>query len=115
MLIAAVILKAILLKTEGGGASTDPIKLFSDLPQLSVSFIVPDGRRAFVQKKVDVSSFALQIHIEYRQFLGPQNEASTIFKNKNGFLHINLDFFTYILTKCNFQHLSQKELQNCKS
>ena len=51
MLIAAVILKAILLKTEGGGASTDPIKLFSDLPQLSVSFIVPDGRRAFVQKK----------------------------------------------------------------
>ena len=43
--------KAILLKTEGGGASTGPMKLFSDLPQLSVSFIVPDGRRAFVQKK----------------------------------------------------------------
>ena len=67
------------------------------------------------KKKLHVSSSALQLHIGYGQFLGPQNEASTIFKHENEFLYINLDFFMYILTKYNFQHFSQKELKNCKS
>ena len=90
------------------------MKLFSDSPQLSVSFIVQEGGRAFVKKK-HVSSFTLQIHIGYGQFPGPQNEASTIFKNKNEFLLINLDFFMYILATRNFPHFSQKKLKNCKS
>ena len=78
-LIAADILKAIAKNCRGRWGINWSHEIIFQFALTLCQFHCPRWRdTAFVQKKVHVSSLALQIHIGYGQFPGPQNEASSI-------------------------------------